>query len=138
RPVPIDVVGELYIGGHGVTPGYLNDPERTAERFLPDPFTQRPGALMYKSGDLGRFRADGTIELVGRIDHQVKIRGFRIELGEVETVLATHPDVRQAALIDQVFGNREKRLVGYYVPKPGAAIDVQKLRAYLGDKLPYY
>jgi amino acid adenylation domain-containing protein len=138
RPVPIDVVGEIYIGGHGVTPGYLNDPERTAERFLPDPFTDRPGALMYKSGDLGRFRADGTIELVGRADHQVKVRGFRIELGEVETVLATHPDVLQAAVIDQALGNREKRLVGYFVPRAGVTIDVRKLRAYLGDKLPYY
>lgn len=138
RPVPIDVVGELYIGGHGVVPGYLNDPARTAERFLPDPFCGRAGALMYKSGDLGRFRADGTIELVGRLDHQVKVRGFRIELGEVETVLATHPDVQQAAVIDQSLGNGEKRLVGYYVPKPGAVLDPRKLRAHLGDKLPYY
>ncbi len=136
--LPIDVVGEIYIGGHGVTPGYLNDPVRTRERFLPDPYRASQGALMYKSGDLGRLRADGTLELVGRSDHQVKVRGFRIELGEVEAALASYPQIQQAVASTQARGVGEKRLIGYYVPRGDAAIDLAKLRAYLGDKLPYY
>jgi amino acid adenylation domain-containing protein len=136
--LPIDVVGEIYIGGHGVTPGYLNDPGRTRERFLPDPYGDRPGALMYKSGDLGRLRADGTLELVGRSDHQVKVRGFRIELGEVEAALSAYPQIQQAVASTQARGVGEKRLIGYYVPRAGCEVDPRKLRAYLGDKLPYY
>ncbi len=138
RRLPIGVVGEIYIGGHGVTPGYVNDPARTAERFMPDAFRKEPGALMYKSGDLGKLRSDGTVELVGRSDHQVKVRGFRIELGEVETALGNHPEIAQAVVVAQARGVGEKRLVGYFVPRDERQIDIRKLRAWLGDKLPYY
>ena len=88
QPVPVGVLGEIHIGGDGVTRGYLNRPELTAEKFIADPFASRPNARLYKTGDLGRFLPDGRIEFMGRIDNQVKIRGFRIELGEIETVLA--------------------------------------------------
>jgi amino acid adenylation domain-containing protein len=101
EPVPIGVAGEIYIGGAGVARGYLNRPELTTERFLADPFSNEPGARMYRSGDLGRYLADGNIEFLGRNDFQVKIRGFRIELGEIETRLAQHPAVREAVVVAQ-------------------------------------
>ena len=89
---PIGVPGELCIGGAGVTRGYWNRPELTAERFLPDPFSSTPGATLYRTGDRARWRNDGTLEHLGRLDDQVKLRGFRIELGEIEAVLAEHPE----------------------------------------------
>ena len=91
QPVPIGVVGELYIGGDGLARGYLNRPELTAERFIPNPFSQKPNARLYKTGDLARYLPDGNIEFLGRIDNQVKIRGFRIELGEIEASAQTAP-----------------------------------------------
>src|SRR5262249_6108239 len=91
----VGVTGEIYIGGDGVAAGYLNRPELTAERFIPDPFGEGAQARMYKTGDLGRWRADGMLEFLGRNDQQVKIRGYRIELGEIEVALASHAGVQQ-------------------------------------------
>ena len=99
QPVPVGVAGELYISGAGVGCGYLHDPLRTSLAFRPNPFAASPGSRMYKTGDLARFRADGTLEFLGRLDHQVKIRGFRIELGEIETTLNQHPDIQASVVV---------------------------------------
>jgi hypothetical protein len=139
EPVPVGVAGEMYVGGAGVARGYLNRPELTAERFLADPFAAEKGARMYKTGDLARWQAGGTIEFLGRNDFQVKIRGFRIELGEIEAGLAEHPGVREAAVIARTDAHGEKRLVAYYTAanankQSGAA----EFRAFLSSKLPDY
>ena len=136
RPVPVGAPGEIFIGGHGVAQGYLNRPELTAERFVPDPF--RPGTQMYATGDLGRLRPDGQIEHMGRLDHQVKVRGHRIELGEVEAALLRDPRVASAVVIthDDRFGDRE--LVAYFVPAKEAPSDVPGLRALLRRILPEF
>jgi amino acid adenylation domain-containing protein len=115
QPLPIGVVGEMYIGGAGVARGYLNRPDITAERFIADPFSADPQARLYKSGDLGRWRADGTIEYLGRDDLQVKIRGFRIELGEIEGQLLQHPQVKEAAVLMRKNEFGEEGLVAYVV-----------------------
>src|SRR5581483_5979889 len=99
QPTPILVPGELLIGGTGVAREYLNRPELTAEKFIPNPFKPEPGARVYRTGDLARYRADGNIEFLGRVDHQVKFRGFRIELGEIEALLRTHPFVRESIVV---------------------------------------
>src|SRR5581483_9499577 len=96
---PIGTPAEIYVGGAGVARGYLHRPELTAERFIPHPFSQEPGARLYKSGDLARYRGDGSLEYLGRIDEQVKIRGYRIELGEIEEVLSGHPQVQHVAVL---------------------------------------
>ncbi|MGH8049440.1 MAG: amino acid adenylation domain-containing protein, partial [Arenimonas sp.] len=116
QPVPIGVTGELFIGGHGVARGYLNQPELTAERFLPDPFSAEPGARMYKTGDLVRWRADGNLDYIGRNDFQVKLRGFRIELGEIETRLSEHNSVSNAAVVCNTAGDNQ-RLIAYVTLK---------------------
>jgi amino acid adenylation domain-containing protein len=128
HPVPAGETGELYIGGAGVARGYLNRPELTAERFLPDPFAEAQNARMYKSGDLARFRADGTLEYLGRADDQVKLRGYRIELGEVEATLAAIPGVRSCAVTVREEEPGKKRLVAYVVARDGKASNPEQLR----------
>lgn len=139
-PVPAGAPGELYIGGAGVAAGYWNAPERTAERFVPDPFAGSPGSVMYRTGDLARFLPDGNVEFLGRTDDQVKIRGFRVEPGEVEHVLSTSPRVAQAAVVPVVDPDGDTRLVAYVVGN-GDRIDVagaEELRRWLGERLPAY
>ncbi|QKY12014.1 non-ribosomal peptide synthetase [Janthinobacterium lividum] len=137
-PVPLGVTGELYIGGDGVGRGYLNQPELTAERFVDDPFSQQPGARLYRSGDLARRLQDGTIDYQGRNDQQVKLRGYRIELGEIETRLKACDDVRDAIVLIQQEADGDKRLVAYVVPEEGALLDADYLRGQLGANLATY
>jgi acyl-CoA synthetase (AMP-forming)/AMP-acid ligase II len=138
-PVPVGVAGEMYIGGTGVARGYLNRAEQTAERFVCDPFVGEAGGRMYKTGDVGRWRADGNIEFVGRNDFQVKIRGYRIELGEIEARLAEEPGVGEVVVMAREDTAGEKRLVAYYTcGEGGAAMGAEELRAHLGAKLPEY
>ncbi|GAA4449301.1 non-ribosomal peptide synthetase [Phytohabitans houttuyneae] len=135
RPVPPGVVGELYVGGRGLARGYLGRPDLTAARFVADPFAG-PGARMYRTGDRARWRADGTLDFLGRVDDQVKIRGFRVELGEVEAALSGHPSVAQAVVVPHRTGTLV-RLVGYAVPSD-ATVDGAALRAHVGTVLPDY
>ena len=137
QPVPVGVGGEIYIGGPGLAIGYLNRPELTAQRFICDPFSDTPDARMYKTGDLGRWRSDGSIEFLGRNDHQVKIRGFRIELGEIETCLSRHPDVRDVAVIAMELSG-DKRLVAYVTASAERDPDIEDLRDHLKASLPGY
>ncbi|HKH82613.1 MAG TPA: phosphopantetheine-binding protein, partial [Gemmatimonadales bacterium] len=139
NPVPIGVAGELYIGGAGLARGYLNRPEITAERFVPHPFSDRPGARLYRTGDLVRYRPDGNLEFLGRVDEQVKIRGFRIEPGEVDAALAAHPAVRQSAVVTREDKPGGKRLVAYYVASDrGQEPTTSELRAFMKAKVPEY
>lgn len=142
RPVPAGVSGEIYIGGAGVARGYLHRPALTAERFIADPFSHDPRRRIYKTGDLGRWQADGSIEYLGRGDQQVKIHGCRIELGEIEAQLMRHAQVRQTAVIAQENGLGEKRLIAYVVPDEPPATDAapssEGLRAHLKAVLPDY
>ncbi len=138
RLLPIGAPGELALGGGGVARGYLGRPALTAEKFVPDPFSGTPGARLYLSGDLGRYRADGEVEFVGRSDHQVKVRGFRIELGEIEEHLRRHPEVAEAAAAVRRDRAGDARLVGYFVPAAGAEPAAETLRAHLAAHLPEY
>jgi amino acid adenylation domain-containing protein len=138
QPVPIGVMGELYIGGAGVARGYLNRPELTRERFLPDGFSGRPGARLYKTGDLARYRSDGILEYLGRVDDQVKVHGYRIELGEIEATLAAQAQVRSCTVLlrEDVPGN--KQLVGYVVLRTGETATPDDMRRFLRERLPDY
>jgi amino acid adenylation domain-containing protein len=138
QPVPVNVGGELHIGGTGLARGYINRAALTAERFIPDPFSDEPGARLYQTGDLARFRPDGSIEYLGRLDHQVKIRGFRIELGEIEAVLAQQAEVREAVVVAFETQANDKRLVAYIVPASEPAPTPGQLRSSLAEKLPEY
>ena len=138
NPVPIGVPGELYIGGASLARSYLNSPDLTAEKFIPNPFSDEPGARLYITGDLGRYLPDGNIEYLGRIDNQVKIRGFRVELGEIEAVLSLYPSVCQAVVIAREDAPGDKRLVAYLVPNQEPAPKVSDLRSFLKTRLPEY
>ncbi|MFD0737894.1 amino acid adenylation domain-containing protein [Lysobacter koreensis] len=138
QPCPIGVPGELWIGGDGVALGYLNRPELTAERFVDDPFSDAAGARLYRTGDRGRWRNDGTIEHLGRLDFQVKVRGYRIELGEIEANLASHPDVARCVVIAREDRPGDVRLVGYVVAREGAQPEDKSLLAHLRAVLPDY
>jgi amino acid adenylation domain-containing protein len=141
QPVPAGVAGEIFIGGIGLARGYLARPELTADRFIPHPLTSTPGARLYRTGDRGRYRPDGSIEFLGRIDDQIKLRGFRIELPEIERALAEHAGVRHAAAALRPDARGEMSLVGYVVLEDTAqgAVEVDRLlRKHLGTILPAY
>ena len=140
QPVPVGVTGEIHIGGDGVALGYLNRPELTAERFIPDPFSDELDARMYRTGDLGYWRADGLIEFVGRNDFQVKVRGFRIELGEIEARLGELPEVKEVVVLAREEQPGDKRLVAYWTSREDeqALPDVERLRDHLKAELPEY
>ena len=143
QPVPIGVAGEIHIGGAGVARGYLNRPELTAERFMRDPFAAEAGARMYKTGDLGRWLPDGTIEFLGRNDFQVKVRGYRVELGEIEARLREHVGVREVVVIAREESPGDKRLVAYYTgaetgEQGERAVGAEELRRHLAERLPEY
>ncbi|MBK5533687.1 amino acid adenylation domain-containing protein [Pseudomonas sp. TH08] len=129
RPVPIGIIGELYVGGAGVARGYLNRPELTAERFLDDPFSAQPDARLYRTGDLARWRADGNLEYIGRNDDQVKVRGVRVELGEIEAALASHDAVQEAVVLV-----RDGQLLAWFTERE--ALDILRLHAHLTSRLP--
>ncbi len=134
-PVPVGAAGELHIGGAGVARGYLGRPDLTAERFVPDPFV--PGGRLYKTGDLARWRDDGSLEFLGRLDNQVKVRGFRIELGEIENALDTHPSVRATVAVAVADPGGDRRLVAYLVPRADPP-PASQLRRHLESRLPSY
>ena len=139
EPVPVGVAGELYLGGAGLARGYLKRPELTAEKFVPHPWSARAGERLYRTGDLVKWRADGNLDFLQRIDHQVKIRGNRIELGEIEAALSGHHSVGQVVVIAQSDERDEKRLIAYVTPKTGTALPaMSELRNHLKQLLPEY
>ncbi|ARV58864.1 non-ribosomal peptide synthetase [Nostocales cyanobacterium HT-58-2] len=137
QPLPIGIPGELYIGGDSLARGYLNQPALTSEKFIPNPFSKKPGERLYKTGDLGRYLPDGNIEYIGRIDLQVKIRGFRIELGEIETILVQHPQVQKSVVVAREDAAGDKRLVAYVVTDQESP-SISHLRRFLQQRLPDY
>jgi amino acid adenylation domain-containing protein len=137
--LPGGAVGEVCVAGTGVGRGYVNDPRRTAEVFVPDPFSTEPGGRLYQTGDLGRFLPDGSIEFLGRVDQQVKVRGFRIELGEIEAALAEHEAVRECVVVAREEAGGEKRLVAYVGARPDESpASVEELRRHLQQRVPGY
>jgi acyl-coenzyme A synthetase/AMP-(fatty) acid ligase/acyl carrier protein len=162
NPLPVGQAGEIYIGGVGITRGYLHKPDVTAEKFVPDLFGKVPGARLYRTGDRGRYRPDGNLEFGGRIDNQVKIRGFRIELGDIEAAIMKHPHVKEAVVIARRMNERGeqdasdlrggsngqggsrpathgvKRLAAYFVPDGAEPLSAGELRSFLTERLPDY
>ncbi|MDF5729621.1 MAG: amino acid adenylation domain-containing protein, partial [Rhizonema sp. PD38] len=138
QPVPIGILGEVYIGGTQLARGYLNRPELTAEKFIPNSFSDEPGARLYRSGDLARYLSDGNIEYLGRTDHQVKIRGFRIELGDISAVLSQHPAVWEVVVLAREDEEGNNYLVAYVVSERESALTTSELHRFLQEKLPNY
>jgi amino acid adenylation domain-containing protein len=138
EPAPVGVAGELYIGGFGLARGYLERPDLTAESFVPDPFSDAPGARLYRTGDLARYLPDGNFDFLGRRDSQVKLRGYRIELGEIENTLAQHRAVREAVVTVREDVPGDRRLVAYLVKHEEQVCTASELRDYLKDRLPDY
>ncbi|MEW6733018.1 MAG: amino acid adenylation domain-containing protein [Acidobacteriota bacterium] len=138
EPVPIGVAGELCIGGVGLARGYLNRADLTADKFIPNPYSNEAGTRLYRTGDLARYLSDGNIEFIGRIDQQVKVRGYRIELGEIESVLLNHTDVRDTIVIAREDRPSNKQLVAYLIMEQDSTVNINELRAYLKEKLPEY
>jgi len=138
EPVPAGVYGEIYIAGDGLTHGYLNRPELTAEKFVSNPLASEADAKMYRTGDVGRFLADGRIEFQGRADYQVKVRGYRIELGEIEAVVGRHAAINQNIVVAREDVPGDKRLVAYFVVRPKARVDAAELRSWAKERLPEY
>jgi len=138
--VPVGIVGELCVGGHGLARAYLNAPAETARKFIPHPFATRPGARLYRTGDLARYLPDGRIRYLGRTDQQVKLRGYRIELGEIEAALAEHPSVKECVVATDETVDDQGRLVAYVTERDGAAKDLSlaEMRQYLEQRLPWY
>ena len=136
--VPIGVPGEIFIGGESLARGYLNRPDLTAERFLPNPFSDLPGARIYRTGDQARYLTDGSLEFLGRMDHQVKIRGYRVEPREIETMLEEHPAVRESLVVAREVHPGAQQLVAYIVQKKGLTSPINELRGFLRQKLPSY
>ena len=138
QPVPIGVPGELCIGGAGVTSGYLNRPELTADKFFEYAIDSDPPTYLYRTGDLARYLPDGNIEFLGRIDQQVKIRGFRIELGEIESVFDQHSAIHNAVVVIREDRPDNKRIIAYVVLKPNSDVTIDELQVFLRKKLPEY
>ncbi|MBX7222933.1 MAG: amino acid adenylation domain-containing protein [Blastocatellia bacterium] len=138
QPCPVGIPGDLYISGVCLALGYIGEPQLTAEKFLPHPHSPIPGDRIYKTGDRARFKADGNLEFLGRIDQQVKIRGYRIELGEIEVALNQHPAVRDTVVTAREDEPRVKRLVAYVIPQSGQTPAVTELRSFLKERLPEY
>jgi amino acid adenylation domain-containing protein len=138
EPLPVGIAGELYVGGEGLARGYRNRPDQTAERFIPHPYSNRPGARLYRTGDLARYLADGQIEFLGRLDHQVKIHGFRIELEEIEAALSQHPEARDCIVVAREDQTGDKRLVAYVVAESESPITSSEFIEHLKERLPGY
>jgi amino acid adenylation domain-containing protein len=138
QPLPVRVSGELYVGGVGVGRGYLNDPGRTAQAFLPNPFSTRSGARCYRTGDLARHLSHGELECLGRIDRQVKIRGFRVELGEIEAALRQHPGVIESVVVTRDDGSGQKRLMAFLVARDGYYPDLAELQSFIKERVSPY
>jgi acyl-coenzyme A synthetase/AMP-(fatty) acid ligase len=137
EPAPVGVAGELYIAGVGLARGYLNRPSLTSSHFVADPHGLIAGCRMYRTGDVARWNADGTLEFVGRVDEQVKVRGFRIELGEIETVLCSQPEIAEAAVVVHE-NSGSKQIAAYVVPSNGNMPESVELRERLSERLPVY
>jgi acyl carrier protein len=138
EPVPIGLPGEIHIAGIALGRGYHNRPDLTAEKFLPSPFSRDRGGRMYKTGDVGRFRTDGAIEFVGRIDNQVKVRGYRIELGEIEAILKSHPNVADCAVVLRDDADGERKIVAYVASGTGEEPTPAELKTYVRELIPEY